>query len=356
MVKTDTECDKLNGFPEIAKYLFPSSISLPASMSVIQSEVTTPKCIEVQIEGVPIRGIVDTGSDITILSGPAFREIVNISKVPKKEQFKPANRKAYTYGHHPLSLDGQIDLHTKFGEKCICETVYIKLDAPDTLLLSENVCCKLDIVSYHPDVQPVDQGRPKGKKKIKLIQTVHLPTGSSAVVQVKVKEPAGTDLMLELDKSWQDIIMVKDCLLKSENSGSAPIIMTNTSLSTQVLKRGTYLGKAATVDLIHTDTNDDRVDIEESEQELSALQNRTYSNERVCWRKQELKRQLQSFSTTSAVSKEEMQQLYDTLEGFHDIFLIKDDECGETNFVEFNIDTGESPPIKQAARRVPHAA
>ena len=144
--------------------------------------------------------------------------------------------------------------------------------------------------------------------------------------------------------------------LKSENSGSAPIIMSNTSLSTQVLKRGTYLGKAATVDLIHADTNADRVDIEESEQELSALQNRTYSNERVCWRKQELKRQLQSFSTTSAVSKEEMQQLYDTLEGFHDIFLIDDDERGETNLVEFNIDTGESPPIKQAARRVPYAA
>ena len=200
MVKTDTECDKLNDFPEIAEYLFPSSISLPASMSVIQSEVTTPKCIEVQIEGVPIRGIVDTGSDITILNGHAFWEIVNISKVPKREQFKPANRKACTYGHHPLSLDGQIDLHITFGEKCICETVYIKLDAPDTLLLSENVYCKLDIVFYH-HVQPVDQGRPKGKKKkakIKLIQTVRLPTGSSAVVQVKVEEPRGTDLCWNL--------------------------------------------------------------------------------------------------------------------------------------------------------------
>ena len=51
-----------------------------------------------------------------------------------------------------------------------------------------------------------------------------------------------------------------------------------------------------------------------------------------------------------------MQKLYDTLEGFHDIFSIKDGEHGETSFVEFNIDTGESPPIKQAACRVPYAA
>ena len=34
-----------------------------------------------------------------------------------------------------------------------------KLDAPDALLLSENVCYKLNIVTYHPDVplQPCTQ-------------------------------------------------------------------------------------------------------------------------------------------------------------------------------------------------------
>ena len=51
-----------------------------------------------------------------------------------------------------------------------------------------------------------------------------------------------------------------------------------------------------------------------------------------------------------------MQQLYDILEGFHDIVLIEDDERGETSFVEFNTDTGESPPIKQTTRRVSYAA
>ena len=51
-----------------------------------------------------------------------------------------------------------------------------------------------------------------------------------------------------------------------------------------------------------------------------------------------------------------MQQLYDTLEEYHDIFSLDDDERGEASFVEFNIDTGESPPIKQAAHRVPYVA
>ena len=105
MVKADTKCNQVNGFSEVVEFLFPSAAPLPTSTSVIQSELTTPKSIEVQIEGVPIRGIVDTGSDITILSGPAFQKIVTMSKAPNKEHFKPADRKACTYGHHPSSLD-----------------------------------------------------------------------------------------------------------------------------------------------------------------------------------------------------------------------------------------------------------
>jgi len=33
--------------------------------------------------------------------------------------------------------------------------MYVKLLAPDQLLLSEAVCCKLGIVTYHPSIQSV---------------------------------------------------------------------------------------------------------------------------------------------------------------------------------------------------------
>ena len=104
--------------------------------------------------------------------------------------------------------------------------LYIKLDAPNTPLLSENECRTLKIVNYHPNVQPASEdaephnqpsvqpvarpsfagsgegkSRKSKKAKIRLIQTVHLPANSSAVVQVRVKRSTGTDLMLELYKS-----------------------------------------------------------------------------------------------------------------------------------------------------------
>ena len=55
----------------------------------------------------------------------------------------------------PINLDGQLDLHISFSERVICTTVYVKLVAPDQLLLSEAVCCQLGIVSYHPSVPSV---------------------------------------------------------------------------------------------------------------------------------------------------------------------------------------------------------
>ena len=173
---------------------------------------------------------------------------------------------------------------------------YIKLCAPDTLLLSE-ICHTLKIVSYHANVQLASEpgnvqpvARPSvaarkvkksRKAKIRLMQTVSLPVNSSAVVQVRVKRSTGTDLMLELDKSWHDTLVVSDCLLRNDDGArsTAPIVVSNTSSSTQVLRKGAYLGKAATVNLIHADTEDS--DSIVAEDELLTTYPQTYSNERL---------------------------------------------------------------------------
>ena len=52
---------------------------------------------------------------------------------------------------------------------------------------------------------------------------------------------------------------------------------------------------------------------------------------------------------------EERNQLYNVLEQYHSTFSLDEGEQGETNLVEFNIDTGESTPINQVAHRVPFA-
>ena len=81
VMQARTELDHVsNNFSRITETLFPSAKHLQVSIST----PTVAKCVEVQIEGVPVRGIVDTGSDITILSGSVFQEIVKRATLRSK--------------------------------------------------------------------------------------------------------------------------------------------------------------------------------------------------------------------------------------------------------------------------------
>ena len=60
--------------------------------------------------------------------------------------------------------------------------------------------------------------------------------------------------------------------------------------------------------------------------------------------------------SSQLLSMEERNQLCNVLEHYHGTFSLDEGERGEANLVEFKIDTGESTPINQVARRVPFAA
>ena len=103
--------------------------------------------VVVEIEGVPVRGVVDTGSDITIIGGHLFKHVATTARL-RKRQFKPPDRLPRAYNHQPFRLDGRMDLRVSFGEKDMVTPIYVKMDAPDPLLLSEGVCRQLGIVCY----------------------------------------------------------------------------------------------------------------------------------------------------------------------------------------------------------------
>ena len=110
-------------------------IQTGSNTTVIKSECC---CVKAMIEGVAVSGLIDTGSDITIIREDLFYHIVSESGL-KSQSLKPAEQKACTYDQKPLTLDGQMDMKVSFGDKTITTTVYVKLLAPDQLLLSETV-------------------------------------------------------------------------------------------------------------------------------------------------------------------------------------------------------------------------
>lgn len=116
--------------------------------------------VRVEIQGVPTDGIVDTGADITIIGDGLFRKVAATARL-KRRDLKRADRVPKTYDQWPFVLDGRMDLDISFQDVAVRTPVYIKMDSPIPLLLSEGVCCQLGIISYHPDVQPAGKGTQK---------------------------------------------------------------------------------------------------------------------------------------------------------------------------------------------------
>ncbi len=112
-----------------------------------------PQHADIQIQGVTVMGVIDTGADITIMNGTLFKKVAATAKL-KKKQFKKADKCPRTYDRRQFSLDGRLDLDLTFGDKTMTTPVYIKMDAHEELLLSEGVCSQLGIVTYHSDVHP----------------------------------------------------------------------------------------------------------------------------------------------------------------------------------------------------------
>ena len=81
-------------------------------------------CVEVNIEGVSVTGIVNTGSEITIVRDDQLYHIVSTAGV-EADKIRPADQKACTYDQKPISLDEQIDPNINFGENTSCQELIL---------------------------------------------------------------------------------------------------------------------------------------------------------------------------------------------------------------------------------------
>lgn len=143
------------------------------------------------MQGVPAYGIVDSGSDVTIIGGELFKRVASIAKLQKRD-FKQCDKVPHNYDQHPFHLDGNMNLDISFNDKTMQTPIYIKMDAPEQLLLSEGVCSQLGIVTYHHDVEVWRGGR-KSKKRAQSgevqvptvrVRLVHLPPHQSILAKV----------------------------------------------------------------------------------------------------------------------------------------------------------------------------
>lgn len=174
--------------------------SQPNHAPVAGTKETSLKSEKVELQGVPVYGLVDNGADISIIGGSLFRKVATVARL-KKRNFKTADRTPRTYDLRPFRLDGRIDLDIHFEGKTMRSPIYI--NAHDQLLLSEGVCRQLGIISYHERVKCWRGGRKQmpivpedtaiGEEvnvpvvRVNLLRSVHFLPHQSQVIDVAVE-------------------------------------------------------------------------------------------------------------------------------------------------------------------------
>ena len=78
-----------------------------------------------------------------------------------------------------------------------------------------------------------------------------------------------------------------------------------------------------------------------------------WSAEKTAWRKQKLQ---ESLDLGDSLDPEQLRKSMKVLQEHHDAFALEEDERGETDLVEFTVDTGGAQPLRQPPRRIPFAA
>ena len=175
--------------------------------------------------------------------------------------------------------------------------------------------------------------------------------------------------LIELDSLMDGCLQVDQSIVEVNKDGLATLLITNNGKMPCQLQSGVELAQACEVDVeMLGDTNQMQETMscaelpevsslseydETSEQPFehfrvcavsSASSGRVCSNEHVEWRQQQLRKTF--IASRIQLSDEESSQLGNLLAEYHDIFSLSDNERGETDLVEFKIDTGDTPPNK----------
>ena len=350
--------------------LFSSDEESHAGVSTIRvkDQGSQPQCVRVEIQGVPVYGVVDSGADITIIGGKLLRRVAAIVKLRKKDLKRP-DKVPRNYDQRPFTLHGRMDLDFTFAGKTMTTPVYIKLDAEEQLLLSEGVCRQLGIIQYHPDVEPwrhrknpaegtVPKDSPDAEAvvptiSIKLVQSLRLPPGQCAVVPVQVEGARdGTTLLLEPTHTFEreSGLELSDTLLQPSADGLTHAVVANTSGFTQRVAPGAMMGKAeevTVVDPLRTGTGDSPAP------DLPSCEIvRVDTSQDPAARKRRL---LGTVGRPELLNDEQTACFEEFLAQHLQAFSLDPDERGETDLVQIKIDTGDASPKRLPVRRMPFA-
>ena len=250
-------------------------------------------------------------------------------------------------------VDGKIELDITFQGQTMHTPVYLKMDAHDSLLLSESVCRQLGIISYHPSValqQPTTKQQMFSTVPtvhMRLVHSVRLPPQQITMVKVQVENytlagPVVMEPTRLFSESDGDGVQFGDSLVVVSEMGCARVLLANPTGYTLKLEKGSCIGRACEATCIDTPAESDT---ETTEMDDSVGVMTVVSETNSAARKHKLHEMLAEIGP--ALRWQDKDQLLQILLEHHTAFAVDEGERGDTDLVQMSIETGEATPKRQ---------
>ena len=184
---------------------------------------------------------------------------------------------------------------------------------------------------------------------VRLIDSLHLPSNQGAVVPVKVCGDIATEQLVYFEQGpWlhaNSRLKVEDSLLQPDGEGKAFIVMENHTGYTEVLEEGTDVGLVTPASVIKP--------LQKPESATVSVEVKAIRSEEENMDRREKLLTFINIERSNVPSESERKELAEAIADYHEAFSLTSGERGETDLVQFEIDTGEARPKKLPVRRMP---
>lgn len=304
----------------------------------------TAPLISVYIQNVKTQGLIDTGSNITLISREFFQQLRKLGE-PTPVGIQPPDRSALSVSGHSIVLLGKVLLQIQIGDFLLLHQIHVMNDCPRNCLLGTDLLSRFGEISlnlkqsvlYLGDVMIPLLGVHNNSitsvtsHNVNLIEDTVIPGNCEVVLPGHVSQRlTGGEYLFEPSPqllSKYELLSVPS--LSTLTSGIVPVHLLNALSSPIQLYSGMSLGT-----------------VQSPASVLSCSTENTTSGN--------MSHQLNDLDLSNAdLTSEQKIKLHDLLLKFETAFAKNDSDLGRTGLVKHHIETGEHAPIKQRPYRVP---
>lgn len=331
MIRWGADPVQAQGADNLLELLMSDSDEEHVNLVQVHDQGSSVKAVVVKVQGVQAVGVIDSGSDITIMGAELFARVALAARLRKRD-FKKPDRILKTYNQRTFTLDGRLDLDVEFGGESMNTPVYVRREVKDP---SEGICRQLGIIVYHPEVGLLKNlvKDPHGSRakvahvpmvRVYLNKTVNVLPHQSLEVSVRVDRQYSkgvTPLLVELIADLEHAlgVHVDEALIRTSDDGLASLVVSNTSGVSCQVGQGTCLGSVSEVALVETKKPD------EPEPIVHRVATEPLDIAADMSRCQKL---LEMLEKSFLLSEGQRSGFCSFLAGFHDVFSLEDGERG----------------------------